>query len=205
MNLLPWLRKHRDRDLDEEIRTHLQMAVRDGRERGESAEDVSAQVRREFGNTTLIKEITREMWGWTAVERLLQDLRYTARVLRHNPGFAAVAVLSIALGIGVNSAIFSLIDAVLLKPLPVRHANQLVSVGDPTRSGALAVGAGRHDLFSYAFFERFRARQQVFTDIYASGRSEPLNVSLPNGLPVSTGANRLRGRFVSGNFFSLLG
>jgi len=205
MNLPSFFGRARDRDLDEEIRSHLQMASRDRIERGENLQEASTSARREFGNATLIKEITREMWGWTTVERLFQDLRYTGRVLRNSPGFAAVAILSIALGIGVNTAIFSLIDAVLLKPLAVQNPNQLVIIGDSTHTGSLSEGAGRSDIFSYPFFERFRARQQVFTDVYASGRSERLDVALANGLPVSTGEARVRGRFITGNFFSVLG
>lgn len=205
MNLPGFLKRRRDRDLEEEIRSHLEMAVRDRLERGESQKDADNSARREFGNTTLIKEITREMWGWATLERLLQDLRYTGRILRNSPGFTIVAILSIALGIGVNTAIFSLIDAVLLKPLAVRNPEQLVTVGDPTHTGALSEGAGRSDIFSYPFFERFRARQQVFNDVYASGRCERLDVALANGSPIGTTENNVRGRFVTGNFFSLLG
>jgi hypothetical protein len=175
------LRKHRDRDLDEEIQAHFEMAARDRRERGESAEEATNSARREFGNRMLVKEVTREMWGWTSFERLLQDIRYTGRVLRKSPGFAAVAILSIALGIGVNTAIFSLIDAVMLKSLPVRDTSQLVGIGDPTHTGSLSEGPGRSDIFSYPFFERFRERNQVFSDVYATGRSEPIDVSLANG------------------------
>lgn len=198
-------RTHRDEDLEQELQAHLAMATRDRIDRGENARDASASARREFGNRTLVKEVTREMWGWSAIERLMQDLRYTARILRKSPGFAAVAILSIALGIGVNTAIFSLIDAVMLKSLAVRDPNQLVMVGDPTRTGALSEGPGRPDIFSYPFFERFRQQQQVFTDVYANARCEHLDVSLPDGTPIGTSEERIRGRFVTGNFFSLLG
>jgi putative ABC transport system permease protein len=197
--------KRRDRDLDDEIRSHLEMAVGDRMARGENARDAANSVRREFGNATLVKEITREMWGWSALERLFQDLRYTGRILRKSPGFAAVAILSMALGIGVNTAIFSLIDALLLKPLAVRDANQLVAVGDPTHSSAINNGPGRSDIFSYPFFERFRARQQVFSDVYASGRCERLDIALATGLPLGLGQDSIRGRLVTGNFFSVLG
>lgn len=197
-------RAHRDEDLDEEIRTHLRMAARDRMDRGESAQDASASAGREFGNRTLVKEVTRQMWGWTTFEQLLQDLRYALRILRKSPGFAAVAILSIALGIGVNTAIFSLIDAVMLKSLPVREPTQLVIVGDPTRTGALSEGPGRADIFSYPFFERFRLQQNVFSDLYANARCEHLDVSLPDGTAIGTSEDRIRGRFVTGNFFSLL-
>jgi predicted permease len=198
-------RARRDEDLDEELRAHIAMATRDRIDRGENARQASASARREFGNRTLVKEVTRQMWGWSAFERLAQDLRCTARILRKSPGFAAVAMLSIALGIGVNTAIFSLIDAVMLKSLAVPDPNQLVMIGDPTRTGALSQGPGRPDIFSYPFFERFRQQQRVFTDIYANGRCEHLDVSLPDGTPIGTSEQRIRGRFVSGNFFSLLG
>ncbi len=196
---------HRDLDLDQEIQAHFEMAVRDRIERGESPREAASSARREFGNRTLITEVTRGMWGWTAVERLLQDLRYTVRTLRKSPGFAAVAILSIALGIGANTAIFSLIDAVMLKALAVPSPNQLVIVGDPTRTGGRSVGGGRPDLFAYPFFELFRAQQRVFSDVYASGRCEHLDVSLANGSRVGTDEDRIRGRFVTGNFFSVLG
>src|SRR6201996_9302586 len=205
MNLPSFLKRRRDRDLEEEIRSHMQMAVLDRLERGENAEDASSSARREFGNATLIKEITREMWGWVTVERLFQDLRYTGRVLRNSPGFAAVAILSITLGIGVNTAIFSLLDAVLLKPLAVHNPRELVIVGDPTRTGALSEGPGRSDIFSYPFFERFQARQQVFSDLYATGRSEHLDLSLADGSQLNETEGRIRARFVTGNFFSFLG
>lgn len=181
------------------------MATRDHIERGENAREASDSVKREFGNRTLVKEVTREMWRWGALERLMQDLRYSLRMLRKSPGFAAVAILSMALGIGVNTAIFSLIDAVLLKSLPVRDPNRLVMIGDPTRTGALYEGPGRSDIFSYPFFERFRDEQQVFTGVYANARCEHLDVSLADGTPVGTSEQRIRARFVTGNYFSLLG
>jgi predicted permease len=198
-------RARREQDLDAEIRAHMAMSTRDYIDRGENPSDASDSARREFGNRTLVKEVTRQMWGWIALEQLAQDLRYSLRTLAKSPGFSAVAILSIALGIGVNTAIFSLIDTVMLKSLAVRDPEQLVMVGDPTRTGGVSEGPGRPDLFSYPFFERFRREQQVFTDVYANARCEHLDVSLANGTRLGSPDERIRGRFVTGNFFALLG
>ncbi|HEY2013371.1 MAG TPA: ABC transporter permease [Bryobacteraceae bacterium] len=182
----------RDDDLDEEIRAHLAMARRDRIERGESPEAAEAAARHEFGNAALIQEVTREMWGWQSLERLVQDLRYGLRTMRRSPAFTAVAVISLALGIGANTAIFSLIDVLMLRSLPVKEPGRLVEL--LTRRGK-----GRFNAFSWQTYQHLRDRNQTFSDILASTRDR--FYTQPEGLE----ASKIEGQYVTGNFFSMLG
>ena len=114
-----------DAELDEELRVHLSMAQRDRMDRGESEADAGVNARREFGNVLLVKETTRDMWGWTALENFARDLRHALRQLRKHPGFTAVAVGTLALGIGSTTAMFSMVKGVLLEPLQYRDPSRL--------------------------------------------------------------------------------
>lgn len=117
--------RRRNRELDEEIRSHLAMAAQDRVARGENGDEAVRNAGRELGNEALIKEITREMWGWTAVERFRQDVRYAFRQMRRNPGFTAIAILSLALGLGATTTMFSITNSVLLEPLAFRDPSRL--------------------------------------------------------------------------------
>ena len=137
MSLWNWLssrltgvsrRRDREKELDRELESHLELEAEEQQESGMPAEEARYAARRAFGNTTLVQENVREIWSVMWLERFARDVKYAARSLRKSPGFAVIAVLTLALGIGANTAIFSAIDALMLQPLPFAAAEQLVRI-----------------------------------------------------------------------------
>ena len=122
-------RWRREQDLDEEIQTHIQMAIEELVVQGHSRAEAERAVRREFGDVTRVKEATQAMWGGVWLDRLLQDLRFSVRSLARDRGFAFVAVLTLALGVGVTTAMFTVVNGVLFRPLPFFDPERLVAVG----------------------------------------------------------------------------
>jgi predicted permease len=130
---------------------------------------------------------------------LLQEIRFGLRVLRKNPGFTAVVVLTLALGIGANAAIFTVINAVMLRALPVQHTEQLVAVGNPARVHSYGTGTPRTDVFSYPLYREIRDHNDVFSSLLASS-----NLSSPQ-IAIDAGSEKVSGRLVTENYFQTLG
>jgi predicted permease len=185
-------RERFDRELEEEMRFHLEMKAQDHREAGMDAQQARYAARRQFGNVTLLREVSREMWGWAWLERLGQDLKYALRLLRRSPGFTAVAILSLALGIGANSAIFSLINALILRTLPVGEPGRLVQL-------SMLNPNGRKELLSLAMFEEIQRRQQVFSGLFGLRASAMANLEA-NGVAYAGGRDD-----ATADYFTTLG
>jgi putative ABC transport system permease protein len=186
----PLWRHKQQEQLKDEIQSHLEMAAQDRIERGESRELAESSARREFGNVGLVEHVTRDQWGWRWLEEFSQDLRYGARTLRKNPGFTAIAVLTLALGIGANTSLFSVVNGVLLNPLPYPHPEQLLTLHESKpnfKTGSI----------SYPNFRDWQKDNHTFSSM-AIDRAYSFSLT---GLGE---AEQLNARFISSDFFPLL-
>jgi predicted permease len=182
-------------DLSEEIQEHLEEKVEELVASGMPRNQAIATARREFGNLTLIEERGREVWQWPSIENVVADLRYGARMLRKNPGFTAVAVLTLTLGVGATAAIFSVVDGVLLRPLPYRDPSRLVSLYEDRSS----TGFPRKE-FTPANYVDCKAQTEIFEDVAAIDADRFYNLTGNGAAP-----EKLLGEGVGHNLFSLLG
>src|SRR2546426_3393630 len=184
-------------DLSEEIHEHLEEKIEELVASGMPRKEAAAAARREFGNVTLIEEDSRRVWRWPSIEDFFMDVRYGLRMLRKNPGFTALAVLILGLGIGANTAVFSVLHAVLLRPLPYKEPEQLTMLWvTDSRPRGWAVTDGST---SYRDFLEWRRQAHTFEDLaifYKRGWSV---VTLTGEEP-----EKVQGAFVSTNLFTLM-
>lgn len=190
-------RKQREHDLERELRSDLELEAEEHQERGLSPEEAQYAARRAFGNTTFAKEEVRQMWGWNSLEKLWQDLRYGIRQLRLSPGFTLVSIASLALGIGANTAIFQLLDALRFRSMPVPNPQELAEVR-VANGGGMGVSTGNNPRMTNPLWEELRDHQTAFSGIFAWGTDY---------FRWGNGANsqNVHGIWVSGGFFPVLG
>src|SRR5580698_6743836 len=197
----------RKSDLAEEFDSHLQMAIADRMARGQSPAEARASALREFGKVPMIADVTREQWGWLRLELLVQDVRYALRQLRRTPGFTVTVLLTLALGIGANSAIFTLVNAILLQNLPVTDPKNLIRIGD--RNDCCISDqwsdTGDYSLFATDTYYLFKKNLPEFEELAATASfygGGPLTVRRAGP---DTVAKSMVGTFVSGNYFRVFG
>src|SRR5713226_4271871 len=185
-----------EHELDEEVRHHLERQVDENVAAGMSPEEARYSALRDFGGVEQRKEECRDARGLAFVDSVRQDLRYALRMLRKNPAFTVVALLSIGLGVGANSAIFSLVDQALLRPLPVREPERLGLLS--WKGTFIGKGWGSGDLLSHPMFRDLKADNQVFEGVFCR---HPTFVYLS----VENAAELVNAEIVSGNYFDILG
>jgi predicted permease len=192
-----WFAKRKD-ELNEELQAHLRMAIADRMERGESEDEARRNAMRELGNVPLIEDVTRGLWGGVWLERVVQDVRYALRQLRRAPGFAVTVVMTLALGLGATVAMYTVVDRVMLRPLPYRDAGSLVQVSEVGKDGTPGWGNAFLDIAEW------QARSHGLASIaYWDGEGEhPGGFSYLEGKEGSVGVSDAA---VSANLFPTLG
>ena len=192
-------RSRMESEMDAELRFHMEAYAEDLVRGGLTRQEAMRRARLEFGGIEQTKEVCRDARGLNLLDSLFQDVRYALRMVRKNPGFTTVAVLTLALGIGANTAIFTVINAVMLRALPVQHSEQLVTVGNPALVHSWGTGTPRTDVFSYPLYREVRDNNRVFSSVLASAHLENLRIA------IESGAENINGRLVTENYFQTLG
>jgi len=194
-----------NQQLSDELAFHLAKQIDQNIAAGMSPDEARYAALRKFGGVEQVKEECRDAWGMRFIDTLLQDIRYGLRMLAKNPGFTAVAVVTLALGIGANTAIFTLINAVLLQSLPLKNPGQLVLFYDGAATGTNTSNGIPNDIYSYPAWEYFRDHDESFEGLCAF-RQESDRLTLQMG--ASSDPQRqeqVRGHLVSGSYFTVLG
>src|SRR5215471_14391489 len=192
-----FVRRRLDEEFDDELQTHISLVTEENMRRGMTRDDARYAALRSFGGVTRVKEHNRERRALHQLEILLQDLRYGFHALRKNPAFAAIAIMTLALGIGANTAIFQLLDAVRIRALPVKDPQALVSI-QPTSTKDRRGSVNRFGVLTFPLWEQIRARRLEFAGMFAWGEAQ-FNLS-------SGGEARYaRALLASGDFFNVLG
>jgi hypothetical protein len=188
-----WWRKRRNEELNEEIQAHLTLAEREAMESGQTQREARFSARQEFGNVGLVEEVTRDTWGSRWLADLWQDVHFGFRMLRRSPGFSALAILCLTLGIGANAAVFSWIEGILFRPYPaVTHQERLAALGGTARGEAGGTPISWPDFFdlqrSCTLFDAFFVTKIMGTTLSIGDRAEVIT-----------------GSIVSANYFDAIG
>ena len=198
LNLLQTRRRRLETDLDRELRDHLDRRVADLRQAGLSEDDARRRAAIELGGVEQVQEDVRETWIWRWLDDALRDVRYAARSLRRSPGFTATAVLSLAIGIGASAALFSLVDQVLFRLLPVREPERLVLID--WKGNALSDNRGSFNLMSYPICRDLQRQDRLFEGVFCRS-AQMVDLATAAG----ERAEPVRAEIVSGTYFPVLG
>jgi predicted permease len=187
------MRRDREDDLDRELSAHLELEAEEQRDAGRSLEEARYAAQRALGNSLLIKEDVRATWRWASLESVQQDLRYAFRVLRKSPLFTAATLISLTVGIGLNSSVFSVLNAILLRPLPSPEPERLVRIFQGDRGN-----------LSYLNYRDLRAQSVTLEGLAAYSWPNPVALSDPSSRD-GAGSEQVWSAAVSANYFDILG